>query len=652
MESFIFGHPSIKTTMKKILIILALIQGFNVIAHPNQGQPEDYTEKEINTKVKKVTVFFKNAQVTRNKTVSVGQGKTHLKFVDLSPYINPKSLQVKVDGEVSVLSINHQQNYLNNIAKSEQLTKLEDRYKAIEGKIELEQAHISVIDEEIVFLQENRKIGGKNEELSVANLREASAFYSTRLTALKLKRIERQKTVSDLRKELQRIGNQINSITTKKEFPSGEVLVALNARSGQTVSIELSYLVNNAGWFPSYDIRAKSIEDPLEIIYKANVHQDTKVDWKDVKLTFSSSNPSLSGTAPDLKPYYLDYNSVPPSYKSNISEVSGIVMDGQGNPLPGVNVVVKGSTIGTITDMNGYYSIAIPSSASNLQYSFIGFASQDIPIRNVVSNVYLQEDYTSLNEMAVTVYAADDQSADYSSALQSREPVMEVKRSKPSLKIRGASSLALPTVQLENQTSVEFAINMPYTIKSDKKNNVVDMKAYEVPASYEYYCVPKIDEDAFLLGYVTDWEQYKLMEGEANIFFEDTYIGKSILDVRFISDTLEVSLGRDKSVIVNREKIKDLTSWKFIGTKKEDTRAWRISVRNNKSQPIKMVLLDQVPVPTLEEIELDVEELSKGKRNKVTGEIKWELQLDPNESTEIDLRYSLKYPKNRTLVID
>ena len=178
------------------------------------------------------------------------------------------------------------------------------------------------------------------------------------------------------------------------------------------------------------------------------------------------------------------------------------------------------------------------------------------------------------------------------------------------------------------------------------------MTAYEVPASYEYYCVPKIDTDAFLLGYVTDWEKYKLLEGEANIFFEDTYIGKSILDVRFIKDTLSVSLGRDKGVVVNREKIKDLTTQKLIGAKKEETRAWRISVKNNKTQDIKMVLLDQVPVSTLEEIEIDIKDASRGVWNEETGEIKWELELDSKESKDLDLKYAIKYPKHQNLIFD
>jgi len=628
--------------MKKLFIFLACTQTFGLFAQQNP-------EKAINSEVEQVTVFFANAQITRQKSLSVEPGKTSLKFQNLSPYINPKSVQVKVDGSVTVLSVNHQLNYLDDMEKPRELSELETKYKSVEGKMRVEQAHLSVIDEEIIFLQENRKIGGKNQELSVTNLKEASAFYSARLTSLKLERIERQNSITTLMEELGKIRNQINMLASTKEFPGGEILISIDSKSKKNIKVNLSYLVNNAGWFPSYDIRAKSVEDPLEIVYKANVHQDTKVDWKNVKLAFSSQNPSLSGTAPELIPYYLNYNSVPPTYKSNINEVSGTVRDTQGNPLLGTNVVVTGTTIGTVTDINGYFSIAIPSKASSLNFSFIGYTSQEIPIRSGVMNVILQEDLVSLDEVVVTGYAADYES-EPSSAMQGRVAGVNVSKSRS--KPQAESSLAIPTVQLENQTSVEFSIDMPYSVKSDSKNHVVALTTYDVPAHYEYYCVPKVDKDAFLLGYITNWEQYNLLEGEANIFFEDTYIGKSILDVRFISDTLSVSLGRDKSVSVNREKIKDLTSWKFIGNKKEESRAWKISVKNNKTQTINMVLLDQVPVPTIEELELDIKDLSGGKRNEETGEIKWILKLKPKESKEVDLKYSLKYPKYQSIILD
>lgn len=632
--------------MKKLFILLAFTQAFVLFAQENPERP-------IDSEVEQVKVFFANAQITRQKSLSVEPGKTSLKFQNLSPYINPKSVQVKVNGKITVLSVNHQLNYLSELEKPGELSELEKKYKSIGAKIKVEQAHLYVIDEEIVFLKENRKIGGKNQELSVTNLKEASEFYSARLTSLKLGRIERQNSITALNEALGKIARQINLLSSAKEFPSGEILISIDSKSMENIELKLSYLVHNAGWFPSYDIRAKSIDDPLEIIYKANVHQDTKVDWKNVTLAFSSSNPSLSGTAPELQPYYLNYNSLPPTYKGNINEVAGTVKDRQGGPLPGTNVVVTGTTIATLTDMNGYFSIAIPPKASSLSFSFIGFTPKEIPITSELVHVILQEDLVSLNEVMVAGYGAEaDAEVSPSVMLEGRISGVSKSRMKSISGFEDESSLAIPTMQLENQTSVEFSIDMPYTVKSDNKSHVVDLIAYDVPASYEYYCVPKIDKDAFLMGYITNWEQYNLLEGEANIFFEDTYIGKSIIDVRHISDTLSVSLGRDKSVSVNREKIKDLTSWKLIGSKKEETRAWKISVKNNKTQAINLVMLDQVPVPTIEELELNIKDLSGGKRNAESGEIKWILHLEPQENKEVELKYSLKYPKYQSIILE
>lgn len=81
---------------------------------------------------------------------------------------------------------------MDSLGKSDELIGLEKQYQSVTDEIENEQAHMYVIDEEILFLQQNRNIGGKNQELSVSNLKEASQFYSSRLTTLKLDRIERQ----------------------------------------------------------------------------------------------------------------------------------------------------------------------------------------------------------------------------------------------------------------------------------------------------------------------------------------------------------------------------------------------------------------------------------------------------------------------------
>jgi len=623
--------------MKKLPLILLLCLIFN------KTYSQEIIEKKITTSVNEVTVFLEGAQITRKKTIEIKQGKTILKFSDLSPFIDAKSVQVKADGNITVLAVNHQQNFIEKLDKQQELVDLENKLKEVDDKIMLERTYLQILTEELAFLKENRNIGGKNQELSVLNLKDASIFFGTKLTELKIKEIERNNTLKNLNKERSDLTNQINTISKKKEFPNGEILVKVDAKNSSNVSFELSYVVENAGWFPTYDIRAKNVNEPVELIYKANVKQDTKISWDNVKLNLSSANPNISGVAPELKTYFLNYNTRPPVYNRATNEVRGVVLDEYNNPLPGATVIVKGTTIGTSTDFDGKYSLTIPNNESSLTFSFIGFISQTKPIQSEVMNIMLEEDSATLDEVVVVGYGTTKKNKSISKALQGKVSGVQ---------IRGASSLAIPTVQNENQTTIDFEIKTPYTIKSDNKSYSVDIDAYNLSAFYQYYCVPKIDKDAFLIANITNWEKYNLLEGEANIFFEGTYIGKTLLDVRYASDTLQISLGRDKNVNVKREKVNEFISKKFIGSKKEESRGWDISVKNNKSQRINMLIYDQVPVSTLEEIKIEVSEISGAKQDSESGEIKWEFTIDPNESKRFSLKYLVKYPKNRNLIIE
>ncbi len=625
--------------MKAINILLLSLIFSNVFS-------QEISEKEVKTEVNEVTVFLDGAQIVRKKTVDLAKGKSIVRFVGLSPFIDAKSVQVKAEGELTVLSVNHQQNYLDKMEKPAELTDLEKQLETIEDKIKLENTYLSIIKEELSFLQENRDIGGKNEQVNVTNLQQASDFYSSKLTSLKMKEIERGKTLQALNGQKNDLQKQINTLTSKKEYPTGEVLVKVDAKQANKFSLELTYLVGNAGWFPSYDIRVKDINGPVQLIYKANVKQGTKADWSNVKLKFSSAAPNVSGIAPELQTYFLNYNILPPTYKMTTNGVRGKIIDNNGEPLPGTSVVVEGTTIGTVSDLEGNYSITIPNNASHLTFSFIGFNPQTLPITNSVMNVALEENTIGLDEVVVVGYGSKKEVTE---ALQGRAAGVDIE--KP-LKIRGTSSLSIPVAQVENQTTVDFEINTPYSIKSDNKNYTVDMGFFDLPAFYQYYSVPKIDNDAFLIANIVDWEKYNLLEGEANVFFEETYVGKTLMDVRYASDTLKISLGRDKNISVTRGKIKDFTDKQFIGNKKEETRAWETTVKNNKKQAINMIILDQVPISTIEEIEVNIQNISGAKLNPETGEIKWEFELNPNDKKEFELKYSVKYPKNKKLIVE
>ncbi|WP_243835863.1 DUF4139 domain-containing protein [Gelidibacter sediminis] len=602
---------------------------------------QESTEKDVTTEVSEVTVFIKDAQITRKKSIDLKSGETVLKFINLSPFIEAKSIQVKANGNITVLSVNHQQNYLEKLEKPKELLDLESKLEEAEDQIKLEQTHAAILKEELAFLHENRAIGGRNQELNVTNLKDAANFYSTRLTALKLKEIELDKKLEALMILKNELQLQIKTITSQKNFPNGEILVKVSSKTTNKIDFELTYVVGNSGWFPSYDIRAKNVSEPIEIIYKANVKQDTKVDWTNVKLNLSSANPDISGVAPELKTYYLNYNTLPPTYTLSSNEIRGIVMDENRQPLPGANVIVKGTTIGAVTDFDGNYSVTIPNTSSELQFSYIGYKSQTLPVTGSTLNVILIEDSNSLDEVVVVGYGRNTRNS-ISKALEGKVSGVQ----------KNSNSLPIPAQHVAKQTSVDFEINIPFTIKSDNKSYTVDMANYELPAEFKYLAVPKISKDAFLIANISDWEKYSLLEGEANIFFEGTYVGKSLLDMRYATDTLQISLGKDKNVSVKREKSKDFTTKQFIGSKKEETRGWTITVKNNKPQPINMLLYDQVPVSTLEEIKVEISNLSGAKYNLETGEIKWDFSIDSNQTKVFELNYAVKYPKHRRLVIE
>ena len=603
------------------------------------GLSAQENEFTVKTEPDEVTIFINGAQVVRKKSVDIPQGTSVLKFTGLSPYMDAKSIQVNAKGEVMILSVNHQFNFLDSIKYSKELESLKNRLKNVENKIKRENVNIEVVNDELEFLRNNQVIGGKNQELSLNNFKQTADFYRDRVAAAKSGLLDLTANLERLQAEKEELEKQIRQLSTNKPKPVGEVLVKVRTDVPVRCDFEVSYFVQNAGWFPSYDIRVTGINEPVQIVYKANVRQNTNEEWRYVKLKLSSSDPKLSHVAPQLQTYYLDYNLAPPRYFGFVGQVSGQVIDaGSNEPLPGANVVVKGTTIGTVADANGYYSIVIPSNNAILEASYVGYQSQEERADKPNINFYLQPSVLELSEVAIVGYGAGEESA-------------SVRTPKKILSMKTASA-ALPVEQVENKTAVEFEIKTPYTLLPDNKSVTVDIDTRQLDAVYEYYCVPKIDQDAFLMAYLVNWEQYNLLEGEANIFYENTFVGKTILDVRSMQDTLKISLGRDKNVQVRREKVKDFTRKQLLGSKKEVTRAWQISVKNNKKQPIRLNLFDQVPVSTNSEIEVLVDELSGGMFNAENGEVKWSIQLEPFGKKEWQLRYTVRYPRNRVLNIE
>jgi uncharacterized protein (TIGR02231 family) len=202
------------------------------------------------------------------------------------------------------------------------------------------------------------------------------------------------------------------------------------------------------------------------------------------------------------------------------------------------------------------------------------------------------------------------------------------------------------------ETTITFDIAVPYSIASDGKIQTIEIQRISSPADYKYVTIPKLSPIAYLTGNITDWAEQSLQSGEATLYFENAFVGKSYLNVNQLSDTLVLSLGTDNSILVKREKRKDFTSKKVIGANKTDIFSFLITIRNNKATGIKISLNDQIPVSSNSSISVDAQELSGGKLNTQTGEVKWDLDIKSQETKQIILTYSVKYPKDRNIILE
>ena len=167
-----------------------------------------------------------------------------------------------------------------------------------------------------------------------------------------------------------------------------------------------------------------------------------------------------------------------------------------------------------------------------------------------------------------------------------------------------------------------------------------------------FTATPKLDRDAFLVAKVINWQDYDLLDATAGIFYEGTFTGKTTLSASMATDTLDISLGRDKSILIERKKVKDYTSNQFLGSNRTVQRAWEISLRNNKKQAVTLVVFDQYPVSKEKDVEVELTDNGGARVDKETGMLSWQVTLEPGQLKKLNFRYTVKYPKERILAIE
>ena len=213
-------------------------------------------------------------------------------------------------------------------------------------------------------------------------------------------------------------------------------------------------------------------------------------------------------------------------------------------------------------------------------------------------------------------------------------------------------SIEVANTVVYNTTTVEFAIDAPFSVPADGMAHTVAVKTHKVPALFKHYCTPKLDKDAFLYARTTGWEDLNLIPGQANVFFEGTYVGQSFLNVQSTSDTLDVSLGRDKGVVVERIRRKSTNDKAVIGGKRTIIVGFDINVRNTKGSAIDIEVRDQHPLSPRSEIKVELKEKGDATVNEQTGQLTWNIRVEPKSTKKLGFAYQVEHPKDIPVVVE
>lgn len=526
-----------------LLIVLLLA------ASRQDGAHAQHTPK-VDLSVDQVMVFNAGAIVTHKAVFDLKTGDNLIRLSGIPTSIDQNSLQVAGTADYEITGLRQDMNYSPGILHPLGRAK-KDSLDDAKFSLKTKQALRGAYSEELLLLQANRNINGKNNILLAEDLEEMADFFRDRVKEINYLTLEINEEERELNVLIERLERELRDMKTLGNKNAREVIVRVNGKKNGRSELEVSYFAHEAGWEVFYDLRSAGSGSELELVSKARVRQFTGIDWKNVKLALSTGTPSFGGAPPTLYPWKI--------------------------------------------------------------------AARDPYVEQARSNVLME---TTGKPSSKTL---DD-------AFYDMEEV--------------AAPMASETRQ---QLNTIYRINRNYDVSGDNRMHEVEVRRINIPATYRHLVVPKLNPEAFLTAEITDWDQYNLLAGEASVYFEGSFVGTSYLNPAVASDTLSLSLGRDRSINVDYEQVKDFSKTSSLGSKRRTTRGYKIKVMNTGTQSIKLRIEDQVPLSTMSDVEVEVQELSGGKLDPITGKVTWDVDVLPGRMSELLLKFEVKYPKKKVV---
>ncbi|HRH39692.1 MAG TPA: mucoidy inhibitor MuiA family protein, partial [Flavobacteriales bacterium] len=268
---------------------------------------------EVEPAIEQLTVYLNGGEVRTSKDVDLVAGRNVVLVKGLSPHLHPQSVQATVKGSGAsdgprILSVSSASNFLDAGKLEPRIVQLRDSVHLLNDRITDIEDHIAASEAEKEMLSQNHDIGGNSVVVTAEQLAKAADFFRERTLMVNRAHSKLNKEQVQFQEQLARVEQQLSELNYRHNPERKEVTIVVLADKAQRAHLDLRYLVANTGWAPIYDLVAKDNSGPVQLRYKAQVYNNTGLDWNDVRLVLSTADPSLGASKPELDRWVLNYN--------------------------------------------------------------------------------------------------------------------------------------------------------------------------------------------------------------------------------------------------------------------------------------------------------------------------------------------------------
>jgi hypothetical protein len=573
--------------------------------------------QEVAGSVSEVIVYRGQALVTRTIELDLPQGGSELVVRKLPNKLVPESLYAQASGDVTVSSVRYRERAVEEDTR-EEVKKLDAEIEKLQTKQRHAQMNLNLINENrgSISKLQNLTISAAQSDLDRSLLQyepleKLFGHVETKRTEYHKKQLELDDEIIALKKQLKLLQRKRDELRAGRSRSEREAVLFVSSPDAGKATIQLRYLVNDAGWLPQYNLRADPAKSAVSIEYNAVIHQASGEDWTNVAMSLSTAQPTMEAGAPELEPMEVKLTS---------------------GTQPGMG----GRLFKRLRDVGVEYSAAKEAEEPVYRDLSDQFQQLERSRRQIARKGRFAQ--STLNTMAAG------------------RQMMELQADKDAVqKIQSAEKKIARTEGVSVTYDLPGKLSMPS--RSDQQ--LLTIASFGAKADFLHIATPLLTDYVYLQADITNDSKTIMLAGPASMYLDGGFVGKANIELVTIGEEFTAGFGVDSQVRIARE-FKDKKVDTLWGNRVEEY-DYRIAIDNYKNMPVKLQLLERIPYTEDEGLEIENFKTNRPlstdaeylRTQREKGILRWDLDLAPvttgQKATIVTYHYTMKYDNDMSI---